>query len=104
MKLARRAQIMKALAHPCRLLILEELLCHEERCVCELTKLTGTDISTVSRHLAVLRIAGIVADDKRGQQVFYRLRTPEVAQLVRAVQEMSSAVSRAHAAQLIQAC
>lgn len=70
-----RAEIMKAMAHPSRLMMVEELS-HGERCVCDLTTLVGHDISTVSKHLAILKKAGIVEDDKRGKQVFYRLRVP----------------------------
>jgi ArsR family transcriptional regulator len=70
-----RAQILKALAHPARLLMVEELA-DGERCVCELTEKVGSDMSTVSKHLAVLKGAGIVADEKRGMQVFYTLQTP----------------------------
>ncbi|MUM77459.1 metalloregulator ArsR/SmtB family transcription factor [Pseudodesulfovibrio sp. F-1] len=66
---------MKALGHPSRLRIVEELS-RGERCVCDLTQLIGHDISTVSKHLSVLRKAGIVVDDKRGLQVFYRLKVP----------------------------
>jgi len=73
-KYEARAKIFKALAHPARLLIVDELAQHGERCVCELTELVGSDMSTVSRHLAQLKQAGIIADDKRGQMVFYRLR------------------------------
>ena len=73
-KYESRAKIMKALAHPTRLLIVDELTKHGERCVCDLTELVGSDMSTVSRHLSQLREAGIVEDDKRGQMVFYRLR------------------------------
>jgi ArsR family transcriptional regulator len=73
-RLTARAEIIKALAHPSRLLIVEELGAGE-RCVRDLTDLVGADISTVSRHLSVLRHAGLVATEKRGTQVFYRLRT-----------------------------
>jgi ArsR family transcriptional regulator len=73
-KYEARAKIIKALAHPTRLLIVDELAEHDERCVCELTELIGTDMSTVSRHLSQLKDAGIVQDEKRGQMVFYRLR------------------------------
>jgi ArsR family transcriptional regulator len=71
----RRATVMKALAHPSRLFIVDELS-RGERCVCELTELIGADVSTVSKHLTVLRQAGLVLDDRRGVQVFYRLRVP----------------------------
>jgi ArsR family transcriptional regulator len=69
------AQIVKALAHPTRLFLVDELS-RGERCVCELTAMVSADISTVSKHLAVLKNMGIVEDDKRGLQVFYRLKTP----------------------------
>jgi DNA-binding transcriptional ArsR family regulator len=70
-----RAQVMKALAHPTRLFIVDELG-KGERCVCELAEMIGADVSTVSKHLTVLRQAGIVEDEKRGTQVFYSLRVP----------------------------
>lgn len=70
-----RAEIVKALAHPTRLFIVNELS-KGERCVCELRDEIGADMSTVSKHLSVLKNAGVVEDDKRGLQVFYRLRCP----------------------------
>lgn len=66
------ARIMKALAHPSRLLILDRLQ-EREHCVCELRDAIGADISTVSRHLAVLREAGIIDSRKQNNQVFYSL-------------------------------
>ncbi len=70
-----RAAILKALAHPSRLMMVEELS-RGERCVCELTDLVGADISTVSKHLSVLKDAGIVDCERAGLKVFYRLRVP----------------------------
>ena len=72
-RLTTRANIFKALAHPSRLLIVEQLG-QKERCVCELTEMIGADMSTVSKHLSVLKAAGIIEDDKRGLQVFYSLK------------------------------
>ncbi len=68
-----RARIAKALAHPSRLLILDALA-EGERCVCELTPLVGADQSTVSKHLAVLKNAGIVEDRKDGVMTYYRVK------------------------------
>jgi ArsR family transcriptional regulator len=73
-KYEARAKIIKALAHPARLFIVEELSNSGERCVCDLTGMVDLDMSTVSRHLAQLKEAGIVDVEKRGQMVFYRLR------------------------------
>ena len=74
-KYVARAGIIKAMAHPTRLFIIDELS-KGERCVAELTKMIGADMSTISKHLSVLRGAGIVSSMKRGSQVYYRLRVP----------------------------
>lgn len=71
------ADLLKVLAHPSRLILIEALSAGE-RCVQDLTDLVGHDMSTVSKHLNLLRESGIVADDKRGKQVYYRLRIPYV--------------------------
>jgi len=68
-----RARVAKALAHPSRLLMLDALA-ERELCVCELTELVGADQSTVSKHLAVLRQAGIVGDRKDGTKTIYWLK------------------------------
>jgi ArsR family transcriptional regulator len=75
---ARRAETFKALGHPARLHMVD-LLAGGERCVCELVDAVGLGWSTVSRHLAVLKAAGVVVDEKRGLQVFYTLALPCVA-------------------------
>ncbi len=68
-----RAAILKALAHPTRLFMLEELA-DRSYCVCELTEMVGLDVSTVSKHLSILKNAGLVNVEKKGKQVFYSLR------------------------------
>jgi DNA-binding transcriptional ArsR family regulator len=68
-----QAEILKALAHPTRLLIIDELS-RGERCVLDLTTLVGHEMPTISRHLSRLKFAGIVECEKRGAQVFYRLK------------------------------
>ena len=73
--LEARATVLKAMAHPSRLFIIEKLE-EGEHCVCELTEMIGADVSTVSKHLSVLKQAGLVTDEKRGNQVFYQLRVP----------------------------
>ena len=70
-----RARILKALAHPSRLCLVDRLS-REECSVAQLTQAVGADMSTVSKHLSLLRSAGLVLDDKRGNQVFYRLAAP----------------------------
>jgi ArsR family transcriptional regulator len=94
-KFEARAQVIKALAHPTRLFIVDELS-RNERCVCELTEMIGADVSTVSKHLSVLKSAGIVEDEKRGLQVWYRLRVPCILNFFSCVES----VLKANAAQL----
>lgn len=72
-RLERRAAVLKAMAHPARLFLLEQLA-RGERCVCELHEAAGGDFSTVSRHLGQLWRAGLVQRERRGAQVWYRLR------------------------------
>jgi ArsR family transcriptional regulator len=67
-----RAGVLKALGHPSRLYIVETLR-EKPHCVCELTELIGADTSTVSKHLSVLKAAGIVRDRKEGTTVYYSL-------------------------------
>ncbi len=82
MNLNQRTAVFKALGHPARLRMVDALA-DGEKCVCELVDVAGLAWSTVSRHLAVLKSAGVLEDEKRGQQVFYRLRLGCVADLNR---------------------
>ena len=92
-----KARIVKAMAHPTRLFIVDELS-KGERCVCDLTEMVGDDISTISRHLTVLKSAGIVADEKRGIQVFYTLRVPCVLNFFTCVESVMKTNARAQSA------
>lgn len=64
--------VFRALGSPARLTLVRTLA-DGERCVCDLVAAAGLGWSTTSKHLDVLRAAGIVSSDRRGQQVFYRL-------------------------------
>ncbi|MDY0213213.1 MAG: metalloregulator ArsR/SmtB family transcription factor [Desulfuromonadaceae bacterium] len=94
-----RAKIIKALAHPSRIFMLEELA-KGEHSVCELTEMVGADISTVSKHLSVLKNAGLVTDDRRGQQVFYTLRVPCILKFFSCVEAVLQANALEHNALL----
>ena len=82
------ADLLKALAHPVRLrmvLALEK----GERCACELTDLSPCDRTTSSKHLAVLREAGIVTDRREGTRILYTLRVPCVLLMLRCVNRLA---------------
>lgn len=61
-----KANVLKAMAHPSRLKIIDALS-EGERCVCRCATV-GADMSTVSKHLSVMRAAGIVDDLERGSR------------------------------------
>ena len=79
--LKRQARVLKALASEPRLRIISRLE-KGPQCVCELTELLGSDQSTVSRHIGVLRAAGLVAGRRSGQHIYYRLVAPSVLPLL----------------------
>lgn len=63
----------RLLSDPTRLRCLLLLQAHGELCVCELTTALDTIQPKISRHLAMLREAGVVADRRHGQWIYYRL-------------------------------
>jgi len=89
----RRARIMKALAHPTRLFLVDQLS-NGPRCVGDLSAMVDADISTISKHLLVLKNAGVVADERMGSQVFYTLRTPCVCSWQSCVEGVLEAAAR----------
>lgn len=76
------AAMFKALGHPIRLWIVKQLADGEEHCVCEFVDAVGVKFATVSQHLTVLKNAGVITDDKRGKQVYYRLRCPCILEML----------------------
>lgn len=91
--LSSRAQVFKAMGHPTRLAIIDELA-QGSRCVRDLNEIVDADLSTVSRHLSVLRNAGLVASEKRGNQVFYTLLCPCVTTFYACVESVLSGSSK----------
>jgi ArsR family transcriptional regulator len=77
-----KADFFKGLAHPVRIRVLELLSSAEERTVAELLDETGLEPSHLSQHLAVLRRYRLVASERRGSLVHYRLVHRETAQLL----------------------
>ncbi len=84
-----KARVLKALAHPTRLWMAEQLV-DGERCVCEFVERIDADFSTISKHLSVLKQAGIIDSDKRGKQVFYRLKVPCLLQSMHCIETIIS--------------
>jgi DNA-binding transcriptional ArsR family regulator len=85
-RLDELAQLFKALSHPARIWIVESLY-DGERCVYELVEGLGLDFSTVSRHLSVLKQAGMIGDEKRGKHVYYHIKAPCVKSLIACLED-----------------
>ena len=92
-----KANILKALGHPTRLWMAERLA-DGEKCVCELAENIDADVSTISKHLSILKQAGVVIDEKRGKQVYYRLKVPCILNFMPCIEEVIQATAQMHIA------
>ncbi|MEA2013493.1 MAG: metalloregulator ArsR/SmtB family transcription factor [Verrucomicrobiota bacterium] len=95
-----KAKILKALAHPTRLWMTEQLV-NGELCVCKFVAEINADFSTISKHLTILKEAGIVESEKRGKQVFYSLKVPCVLNFMTCIEAVIKSQAKVHA-RLIQ--
>ncbi len=84
-ELAQRAEIFKAMGHPSRLLIIDTLAAGP-RPVTDLANLVGDNMSTVSRHLSVLRAAGLIDSRRSSNQIFYHLKVPCIPRFCACIQ------------------
>lgn len=81
------ARLLKAMAHPVRLAILDILLKNEEECVCHLEAVLGYRQAYLSQHLMALREAGLVDDRRDGRNIFYSVSQPRLAGLLSTIRE-----------------
>jgi DNA-binding transcriptional ArsR family regulator len=79
----REVELLKAVAHPVRLALLEALA-RDEECVCHLSALLERPQPYISKRLGELREAGLVLDRRDGQRIYYRLANPKLAALLEA--------------------
>ncbi len=82
-----RARVIKAMGHPARIYMVARLA-SADASVGELAQAIGSDISTVSKHLTILRQAGILSDRKEGNRVLYALRCPCIMQFVHCIDDV----------------
>lgn len=90
-----KANILKALGHPTRLWMAEQLA-NGEKCVCELAENIDADFSTISKHLTILKQAGVVVDEKRGKQVYYTLKVPCILNFMPCIEAVLQATAQTH--------
>ena len=75
------SRLLKAMGHPTRMRILD-ILCHNEACVCHLTRLLDQRQPYVSQQLMVLREAGLVTDRREGTTVYYGIADGRVSEII----------------------
>ncbi len=76
------AEMLKVLAHPVRLCIVNGLLEKGECNVSHMQSCLGTPQSTLSQHLQKLRTAGIIENRRDGTEIFYQVANPKVKELI----------------------
>ena len=77
----QKAEVFKALGHPTRLQIVEKLA-EGELCVCHILEMFNIDMSTLSRHLSVLKNTGVVTNERRGKNIYYSLKCPCLLKMI----------------------
>lgn len=82
-----RAKVMKALAHPTRIFMVE-LLAKDNLSVSQLTEAVGADVSTVSKHLSLLKQAGVLVDQRDGNKVLYSLICPCIMEFIHCIDDV----------------
>ena len=89
LSIQRKSEIFKALGHSTRLQIVEKLA-DGELCVCHILEMFDIDMSTLSRHLSVLKNAGVVSDERRGKNIYYSLKCPCLVNMIECMEEVLS--------------
>jgi DNA-binding transcriptional ArsR family regulator len=85
-KVVKAAEILKSVAHPLRLRMLELLKSHE-MAVGELQEMLGVSQSLTSQQLSLMKARGILKSRKNGKQVYYYVDRPEVIQMINCLRE-----------------
>jgi len=86
-KYNQRTAVLKALSNPIRLFIIDEIA-KEEKCICELAQTLDVDLSSISKHINILKKAGIVIIDKRGKNVYPKLLCPCISDLFKCIESV----------------
>ncbi len=85
----KEAEIFKALSHPTRILILYSIK-EKQLTVTELAKKAGIDISTMSKHLDLLKRYKIIVGEKIKNTVYYKINIPCVFNFLNCAKEITS--------------
>ncbi len=100
---SQSAQLLRAIAHPARLRLLNALRDNEE-CVCHLTALLRQRQAYVSQQLMFLRQAGLLEDRKDGLRIYYRVKDPRVFEVLDAANALAGVRGAAAEPRTVAAC
>jgi DNA-binding transcriptional ArsR family regulator len=90
-RVEQQAERLKALGHPIRLGIAQQLAVEQETCACDFADVFGVSQPTISGHLRVMRHAGLVTTRRRGTQIFYALDPAALRELRGFLSELTPA-------------
>ncbi len=77
-KLEKAAFVLKTIAHPLRIAIVDLLSVHEKASVSEICKSLNAEQSLISHHLSIMKKKGILSSERKGQRIYYFLEMKEV--------------------------
>ncbi len=83
----KRARVIKALAHPSRIYMVARLSTGDAS-VGELVEAVGSDVSTVSKHLSILKQSGLLQDRKEGNRVLYTLKCSCIMDFIHCIDDV----------------
>lgn len=85
-KLEKAAYILKTVAHPTRLAVVDLLRFNERLSVNEIAEILEVEQSLLSHHLTTMKLKGILRSEKEGQSVFYSLKEKDVPKLIECIE------------------
>jgi ArsR family transcriptional regulator len=90
-----KAEILKTLAQPTRLKILETLR-NGEKCICEIVPAINGEQSNVSRHISLMEKAHLVITRKEGVRVMVKVKNPEIFEILDMVRDILKKQMKEH--------
>lgn len=86
-KLEKVAFILKTIAHPMRIGIIELLTKHDELSVNEIVEQLGTEQSLTSHHLSNMKLKGVLSNRRAGKNIYYALKLKEVTKVIECMEQ-----------------
>ena len=85
-KIEKVAYVLKTIAHPLRLQIIELLIQNDQLSVNEICSKLGSEQSLTSHHLLNMKLKGVLASFRQGKNIYYRLKLQEVVKVIECMQ------------------